>query len=182
MKRTFIKETLWFMLAALLAYATTRILSCQNYAVLNRHFNYIHYQVDTAFIIIPLFLFLLFIIYGIRTAKTKFSIPFANWMMLLSGLLSVVTLTLLTRTFYHAGFLELNIYPPLSQLGPDQLPELKPNPFFDGVSKFISGIQILLVAALVLLTFKWGKTRATPNLVKFFAFILISTLALPCMG
>lgn len=182
MKKIFTNEIFWFILAALTAIGITRILSDQNYSVLNSHFNYIHYTVDTVYVMMPVFIFLLFIIYGIRTTRSKFSNPFANLTMLVSGVLSVAAMTFLTRTFFHAGFLEQTIYPPLSQLGANRLSGLKPNPFFDLVSKCISVIQLLLIAALLFLTFKWGKTKTTPNVSKLVAFILLSLLALPSMA
>ncbi len=161
MTKQILKELIWFIIAGLISFSIGHFLfglSLSNSA-LDIHLHDTYFVVDKVYLILPLFFFVLFLIYAIRTLKNGFSIPFANWTMLLSGLISVIGLTFLTRTFFQLSLAGLTLYPPLSQLGPDKFSELKPNPLFDFASKFITVIQTLLVIGLLYLIFKWGKCK-----------------------
>ena len=137
-KRQILKEIGWFILAGLGSLLMGRFLfglSLSN-STLDIHLHDTYFVIDNAYLIVPFFIFFLFIIYSIRTFKNRFSISIANWTMLLSGILTISGLTILSRLFYQLSFAGLTLYPPLSQLGPDKFSELKPNHLFELATKF----------------------------------------------
>ena len=159
--RQILREIVWLILAGLFSFLVGHFLfglSLSNSA-LDIHLHDTYSVVDNSYLIAPFFVFTLFVIYSIRTFKNRFSISFANWTMLLSGTFLVFGLTFLTKIFYQLSFAGLTLYPPLSQLGPDKLSELKPNPLFDFAAKILMVIQILALTTLLYLTYCWGRMK-----------------------
>jgi cytochrome c oxidase subunit 1 len=161
-KRQILKEIGWFILAGLGSLLMGRFLfglSLSN-STLDIHLHDTYFVIDNAYLIVPFFIFFLFIIYSIRTFKNRFSISIANWTMLLSGILTISGLTILSRLFYQLSFAGLTLYPPLSQLGPDKFSELKPNHLFELATKILLIIQILVLTVLLYLTYSWGQLKS----------------------
>jgi len=160
--RQILIEVAWFIFAGLFSFLIGHFvfgLTLSNSA-LDLHLHDTYFVVDSIYFISLFFLLILFVVYSLRTFKNNFSIKFANWTMLLSGILLVFGLTLLTKILYQLSFAGLTLYPPLSQLGPDKLSELKPNPLFDLTEKFLEFLQILILIVLLFLTYKWGKMKS----------------------
>ena len=120
------------------------------------------YFVIAPFDILPQIIFLVtFILYFLRGFRNSFQQTLPNWMLLIFGLALVISLTFLIQTFsqfFTGGF---TIYPPLSALGPDKIPELTQDPAAKFITSFLTVIQIVILLALLFYVYRWGKQKTS---------------------
>lgn len=120
---------------------------------------------DTYFVIapfhifLPIFFLVTFIVYFIKEFRNSFRRTLPNWILIIIGLTLVIALTFLIKTFsqfFRGGW---TLYPPLSALGPDKVPELTQDPVTKFITNFFTVIQVLVLIMLLFVTFRWGTQK-----------------------
>lgn len=152
-------ETKWLILSLVLTFFSALIIFGRSifseYVDLHIHDTYL--VISALFFTLPLFFLINFLIYFIRTLKYRFSNSIINLILLLSGLLLILFISLLIHTIppqFQTGW---TVYPPLSGLK-ENSPSL-----FDQARIIISGIaliiQVFISVILLYTTYRWWKAR-----------------------
>jgi len=118
----------------------------------------IHFFFSHWFILTPLFFFITFIVHLIATFKKKFTEPFANWVLLISGLTLIIILTFLIKSFTEFSF-SWTLYPPLSALGPDKVPQMAEDPTIKAIANFLTVMQTIILSTLIFSAYRLGTQK-----------------------
>lgn len=151
----FIWLTIPLVLTAILGLATITGTGFINTIDLHFHDTYLVFKPSQ--ILLPVFLFLTFLIYFIKESRYSYKRKFSNWILLIAGLGLVIVLTFIIKTFSQLFPGEWTIYPPLSDLGPDNLPEVTKDTVSDFILKFLVGIQVIIMGMLLYVAYRWGR-------------------------
>ena len=103
-------------------------------------------------IVLPLFLLVTFFIFSIKETRNKFSRTLPNFVILVSGLSSIVLIELVKKELIRLPIFNWTEYPPLSALG-------KTNPFITTITNIITVLQLMVIIALLYIAFRWGTQR-----------------------
>lgn len=120
---------------------------------------------DTYFVIAPfhillsIFLLVTFIVYFIKEFRNSFRQTFSNWILIVIGLMLVIALTFLIKTFSQFFTGGWTLYPPLSALGPDKIPELTHDSVTKFITSFFTVVQIIVLTMLLFVAFRWGTQK-----------------------
>lgn len=123
------------------------------------HIHDTYFTVPAIYVIPPLFLLVTFLVFFIRAYRNSFRIAISNWVLLVSGVSLVITLTLLIKSLSQTFTASWTVYPPLSALGPDKLPELRQNPVPAFITNCLTVIQLLILAMLLFAVYRWGRYK-----------------------
>lgn len=118
---------------------------------------------DTYFILeaVPVLLLIFFLItypvYFIKEFRHSFQRPGSNWILVITGLALVITLTFLVKIFsgFYTG--SWTAYPPLSALTPDKNLDSVQDPVTTSIINLFIVIQVLVLTSLLFVCFRWGK-------------------------
>lgn len=159
--RRILIDVVWLILSLVLTTLLALFLFGQTFlsGELDLHLHDTYFVISRWLILTPLFLLVTFIIFFIRTFRNKFEMTFSNWILLLSGLLLVIALTILIKVFSQFTFGGWTMYPPLSALGPDQVPEVKEDPVTTFITNFLTVVQAIVLVVLAFATFRWGTLK-----------------------
>ena len=108
-------------------------------------------------IIIPLLLFLNMAIFCIKETRQRFSRTVPNIVILLSGLLLIVSLATVSKSFIRLSITfpgGWTAYPPLAALPV----ELHEHPLVPIVLNSITVFQVVVTLVLLYITFLWGRS------------------------
>jgi heme/copper-type cytochrome/quinol oxidase subunit 1 len=120
---------------------------------------------DTLFVIapfhilLPFFFFGTFVVYFIKEFRNSFRRGLPNWIPVILGLILVIALTHLIKTFSQFFTGGWTLYPPLSALGSDKIPELTQDPVTKFITIFFTVIQVLVLAMLLFVAYRWGSQK-----------------------
>jgi heme/copper-type cytochrome/quinol oxidase subunit 1 len=160
--KQFLLELLWLALSLGL---TILLLSFLFGLSLSQNTIDIHLH-DTMFVISrwhffsPLFFLVIFIIYFIKEFRKSFSRTLPNLLLIIAGMTLVILLTFLIQTFSQFLTGGWTLYPPLSALGPDEVPEMTQDTVTKFITNFLTVIQIVVLLMLLFVTYRWGtQTR-----------------------
>lgn len=159
--RQILIEALWLTLSLMLTVLLALFLFGSSFlsSDLDLHLHDTYFIISKWFILTPLFLFVAFIIYIIKTFKQKFSKTLSNWILLISGLTLVIALTVLIKVFSQFFIGGWTLYPPLSALGPDKIPEMTENPLTKFIANFLTVMQTIVLLILVFVVYRWGTQQ-----------------------
>jgi heme/copper-type cytochrome/quinol oxidase subunit 1 len=139
--RNTLTELVWLAAACVFSLLLAVLLFGQK--VFNNSFDY-HLH-DTYFVLsnwkvlLSLFLFITFFIYFIKDFAQKFTRKFANWILVLTGILSLFVLNEAIKFFSIFAF-NWTIYPPLSSLGGNDGSHIHENDFVHNVLSLLPAI------------------------------------------
>ena len=112
-------------------------------------------------ILTPLCSLLTFIAYLTRETQKSFSRIIPNWLIFVSGVILVLTMTLLIRNLAQST-IEIGkgwvIYPPLSALKNSELP-WKKKAGFDLIINLLTSVQFIIIAILLRVAYLWGSRK-----------------------
>lgn len=113
-------------------------------------------------LIIPLFLKLTFFIFFIKEMIKGFTDRGANFIILLSGFLAIVFLGLTNKFLLFVGTnINWTIYPLLSGLESETNNTIDPG--IDQISNLVMLTQFVILALVIIVSYKWGRNNLTRN-------------------
>lgn len=163
--RTFTKqlftETLWLLLCFLLTLLLA--LPFLGGKVLSREFEItVHNKtviIQQWIFTLPLYLLVTFIVYFIKTFRQNLSSKIANRILVAVGILLILLLTMVSALLPHLFSSGFTLYPPLSQLGPDQLPRIMHNHLLELLNNILMVVQLLVLVMLLVFVYQWGTVK-----------------------
>lgn len=123
------------------------------------HIHDTYFIVPAMYVIPPLLLLVIFLVFFIRAYRIAFCLAFSNRILLISGVSLVITLTLLIKPLSQTFTASWTVYPPLSALGPNNFPELRQNPVPALITNCLTVIQLLILAMLLFAEYRWGRYK-----------------------
>jgi heme/copper-type cytochrome/quinol oxidase subunit 1 len=126
---------------------------------LDIHLHDTYFVISSWLILIPLFFLVTFIIYFIKEFRKQFSRTFSNWLLIIAGVTLIISLTFLIQSFSQFLIGGFTLYPPLSALGPDKIPELTQDPVAKFITSFLTVIQIVVLFMLLFFVYCWGTQK-----------------------
>jgi heme/copper-type cytochrome/quinol oxidase subunit 1 len=127
------------------------------------HLHDTYFVIAPFYILLPIFFLVTFIVYCIKEFRNSFRRTLQNWILIIIGLTLVFTLTILIKMFSQVFTGGFTLYPPLSALGPDKAPELTQDPAASVITNFFTLLQVLVLAMLLLIAFRWGAQKHNEN-------------------
>jgi heme/copper-type cytochrome/quinol oxidase subunit 1 len=116
--------------------------------------------ISAPIIIIPVFLFISFLLFFFKELGRNFSNTLPNFIILSSGLLLIALFILLNKELIRLGTsFGWTVYPPMSGLQEYQTERGELNPFIANVSNTLSVLQMILTIMLLFVTYRWGTQR-----------------------
>ena len=164
--RQIITETLWLLLS--LGLAILLIFFIFHWTFPSETID-IHLH-DTVFVIYrwhiltPIFFLITFIIYVLKEYRKSFKRPLPNSLLILIGITLVILITLLIQIFSQFLTGDWTLYPPLSALGSSESPEMTENPATKFITTFLTVVQIMVIALMLFVAYRWGKRTEKPTL------------------
>ena len=158
--RPFFIEIFWIVISVLLTLLITGLIFGWSFfkGTLDIHLYDTYFVSSSGTIIIPLLLFLNMAIFCIKETRQRFSRTVPNIVILLSGLLLIVFLTNVSKTFlrlstrFPGGW---TAYPPLAEFPVEH----HEHPLVPIVVNLITVLQVIVTLALLYITFLWGRYR-----------------------
>jgi heme/copper-type cytochrome/quinol oxidase subunit 1 len=165
LSRQILTEALWLTFSLVLTVLLALFLLGSSFLTddLDLHLHDTYFIFSKWFILAPLFLFVAFIIYFSKTFKQKFSKTLSNWILLVLGLTLLISLTILIKMFSQFFIGGWTLYPPLSALGSDKIPEMTENPLTKFIANFLTVIQTIILFMLVFSVYRWGTNKQKQN-------------------
>lgn len=130
---------------------------------LDIHVHDTYFVIAHLHILLPLFLLVTFIVYFTNGFSNSFKRTLSNWILIVTGLVLIITLTFLIEIFSQFFIGGWTLYPPLSALGPDKAPELMQDPVRKFITNFLTVIQILVLLMLLFASYRWGTQKRREN-------------------
>lgn len=160
--RQILTEALWLILALAFTILFFSLLFGWSYSQ-----NTIDiYLKDTAFVInrwhvlFPLFCLVTFLLFLMKELRNLFRRTLSNWILIIIGVALIISLTFLIKSlsqnFIDGGW---TLYPPLSALGPDKVPELTQDPVARFITNILTIIQGVILIMLLFITYRWGTQK-----------------------
>ncbi len=124
------------------------------------HLRDTYFVIDPAPIVLSAFFLTTFLVYFMKEFRKSFHRTLPSWMLIVSGLALVLSLTFLIKIFsgihMNGGW---TLYPPLSALGSDKMPVLPQEPTTGYLANLLVWLQVIVLILWVYATFRWGKQR-----------------------
>jgi heme/copper-type cytochrome/quinol oxidase subunit 1 len=110
-------------------------------------------------ILLPMFFLITFIVYFTNGFGNSFKRTVSNWILVVTGLILIITLTFLIEIFSQFFIGGWTLYPPLSALGPDKAPELTQDPATKFITNLLSVVQVVVLLMLLFAVYRWGTQK-----------------------
>jgi heme/copper-type cytochrome/quinol oxidase subunit 1 len=162
--RPILTEALWLIISAFLSIILAKFLfgwtDFKGSIDIPLHDTYLVFS--SWFVLLPLFSFMTFNIYFFKEKYKSFNRAIPNWIIIVSGLALMISLTLIIKTISDfAGFITggWTSYPPLSALPNQEQHVVKEITLPTLISNFLILIQLIIVSMLLYTTYRWGTTK-----------------------
>jgi heme/copper-type cytochrome/quinol oxidase subunit 1 len=163
--RQIFKELIWLAVSLGLTMLLGLFLLGRHFltGTLDIHVHDTYFVIAHLHILLPMFLLVTFIVYFTKSFRNSFKRTLSNWILVVTGLILVITLTFLIEIFSQFFTGGWTLYPPLSALGPDKVPELTQDPIAKFITNLLSVVQVVVLLMLLFATYRWGtqKSRKT---------------------
>ena len=166
--RLFFIEISWIILSILVTLLITGLFFGWSFlkSTLDIHLHDTYFVFSPGTIVIPLFFLLNIITFCIKESRQRFSRTVPNVIILLSGLLLIIYLTNLSKSFMQPGTTSSGgwtAYPPMSALQEANQEEMKEDPLANTIVNSITVLQLIVTIALLYISFLWGRYRKHNN-------------------
>lgn len=118
-----------------------------------------YFVIEPIYILLPIFLLIIFVIYFAKEYRNSFARQLPNWILIIDGIALVITLTYLIIQFSGITNTGWTLYPPLSALGPDKVQELAQDHGSQIISVILSILQIFVISLLIFAAYRWGNRK-----------------------
>ncbi|WP_460965601.1 hypothetical protein [Spirosoma litoris] len=153
-------EILWLTLSLGLTILIARFLFGQYFLTsLDIQLYDTYFVVEPWYILVPMFLLVTFMLYFVKEFRNSFRRTYPNWILIITGLALVVSLTSFANIFSQFSGGGWAMYPPLSASGSDKVPGLTQNPMAKIITNFFITIQLLIVSMLLFISYRWGVQK-----------------------
>lgn len=154
-------EVIWLTVSLGLTLLLSLFLFGKNFLsdTVDIHLHDTYFVIAPFHILLPIFFLVTFIVYFIKEFRNSYRRTLPNWILIIIGLTLVIALTFLIKTFSQFLTGGWTLYPPLSALGPDKVPELTQDPVTKFITNFFTVVQILVLTMLLFVTFRWGTQK-----------------------
>ena len=154
-------ELIWLTVSLGLTLLLSLFLFGRNFLsdTIDIHLHDTYFVIKSLYILLPIFFLVTFIVYLIKEFRNSFRRTLPNWILIIIGLTLVIALTLLIKAFSQLFMGGWTLYPPLSALGPDKVPELTQDPVTKFLTNIFTVLQILVLAMLLFVAFRWGTQK-----------------------
>lgn len=158
------QKTLFFREVFLISFIVISYILCsfilfpqaKGATAIDIHLHDTYFVVQEGYIFFFVFLLTAYVISCIRVYRYRFVNFFANTTLVITGILSVMALSLLFRLLLQFSFFGFTIYPPLSGLGPDYISGSGQFLVIKILTYFFLVIQFIVLTSLIWLSYKMG--------------------------
>jgi heme/copper-type cytochrome/quinol oxidase subunit 1 len=153
-----IREILWLTVSLELTLLLSLFLFGRNFVsgTIDIHLHDTYFVITHFHILLPIFFLVTFMVYFVKELRNSFRRTLSNWILIIIGVAVIIALTFLIKTFFHFFTGGSTLYPPLSALGPDKVPELTQDPVAKFIINLFTVIQIIILMMLLFVAFRWG--------------------------
>ena len=154
-------EIIWLTVSFGLTILLSLFLFGRNFLsdTIDIHLHDTYFVIAPFHVLLPFFFLVTFIVYFIKEFRNSFRRTLPNWILIVIGLTLVIALTFLIKTFSQFFTGGWTLYPPLSALGPDKVPELTQDPVTKFITNIFTVVQLLVLTMLLFVTFRWGTQK-----------------------
>jgi hypothetical protein len=158
-------EVIWLTVSLGLTLLLSFFLFGRNFLVdtIDIHLHDTYFVVVPFHILLPIFFLVTFIVYFIKEFRNSYRRTLPNWILIIIGLTLVIALTFLIKIFSQFFTGGWTLYPPLSALGPDKVPELTQDPVTKFIANLFTVVQVLVLTMLLFVAFRWGTHKRNEN-------------------
>jgi heme/copper-type cytochrome/quinol oxidase subunit 1 len=158
-------EVIWLTVSLGLTLLLSLFLFGKNFLsdTVDIHLHDTYFVVAPFHILLPIFFLVTFIVFFIKEFRNSYRRTLPNWILVIIGLTLVIALTFLVKTFSQFFTGGWTLYPPLSALGPDKVPELTQDPATKFITNFFTVVQVIVLAMLLFVAFRWGTQKRNEN-------------------
>jgi heme/copper-type cytochrome/quinol oxidase subunit 1 len=154
-------EVIWLTVSLGLTLLLSLFLFGKNFLsdTVDIHLHDTYFVIAPFHILLPIFFLVTFIVYFIKEFRNSYRRTLANWILIIIGLALIIALTFLIKAFSQFFTGGWTLYPPLSALGPDKVPELTQDPVTKFITNFFAVVQVLILSMLLFVAFRWGTQK-----------------------
>ena len=158
-------EIIWLTISLGLTLLLSLFLFGKNFLndTIDIHLHDTYFVIAPLHILLPIFLLVTFIVYFGKEFRNSFRRTLPNWILIMIGLTLIIALTFLIKTFSQFFTGGWTLYPPLSALGPDKIPELTQDPVTKFITNFFTVLQVLILTILLFVAFRCGTQKRNGN-------------------
>lgn len=162
--RQVLKEVIWLTVSIGLTFLLSLIVFGKSLlgGTIDIHLHDTFFVIPSFHILFPFFLLVTFLIYFLKEFRNSFQRTIPNWILIVIGFTLVITMTFLIKLFSSFS-LETSggwtLYPPLSSLGSDKLPEFTQDPATKFTTTLFLIIQVIVLALLLFAIFRAGQQK-----------------------
>jgi len=159
--RQIIRELLWLIISLGLTTGLAFFLFGRHFlrGTVDIHLHDTFVVMAVLHILLPMFLLITFFIYFFKELGNSFNQALPNQILLSTGLILIMALTLLIKVFWQFSTGGWTLYPPLSALRPNEVPKLAQMPVTKVIANFLTVVQLLILAMLLFFVYHWGKRK-----------------------
>jgi heme/copper-type cytochrome/quinol oxidase subunit 1 len=111
-------------------------------------------------ILLLMFFLVTFIVYFTNGFRNSFKRTLSNWILIVTGLILIITLTFIIEIFSQFFTGGWTLYPPLSALAPDKVPEFTQDPVTKFITNLLPIVQVVVLLMLLFATYRWGTQKS----------------------
>lgn len=154
-------EVIWLTVSVGVTLLLSLFLFGRNFLndTIDIHLHDTYFVIAPLHILLPIFCLVTFIVYFAKEFRNSFQHTLPNWILIIIGLTLVIALTFLIKAFSQFFIVGWTLYPPLSALGPDKVPELTQDPVTKFIINFFTVAQIIILTVLLFVAFRWGTQK-----------------------
>lgn len=159
--RQVFREVLWLAISLGLTMLLGLLLLGRHFltGTLDIHVHDTYFVIAHSQILLPMFFSVTFIVYFTKGFRNSFKWTLSNWILIVTGLILIITLTFLIEIFSQFFTGGWTLYPPLSALGPDKVPELTQDPVAKFVTNVLTVVQVVVLLMLLFAAYRWGSQK-----------------------
>jgi hypothetical protein len=159
--RQILNELIWFVVIAAITWLIARFvlgITIQKPQI-DIHFHDSYFVIASLQILLPLFTFLLFIVYCVRVYALRFQASLPNWIMLLLGIVLIVQSSFLMEICSTILLMGNTMGSPISIGSTGFFAEDVSPAIFSQLSTMLFFVQLFVAIILVWMSFNWGQAK-----------------------